>query len=46
MEKIQDPRPIEKLASNATVAKRIAKINELVELINNMWFPDETNHTE
>ena len=46
MEKFQNPRPIERLASNATVAQRIAKINELVELLNDMWFSDETNHTE
>jgi hypothetical protein len=46
MEKIQDPRPVEKLQSNATVAQRIAKINELVDLINNMWFADEKTHTQ
>lgn len=46
MAQIQTPRPVEKLASNATVAQRIAKINELVELINNMWFSDEADHSE
>ena len=46
MEKIQDPRPVERLASNSTVAQRIAKINELVNLVNNMWFADEETHTE
>lgn len=46
MAQIQTPRPVEKLASNATVAQRIAKINELVELVNNMWFSDEADFTE
>lgn len=46
MEKIQDPRPVAKLAANATVAQRVAKINELVALVNNMWFSDEGSHTE
>lgn len=46
MEKTQDPRPVAKLAANATVAQRVAKINELVALVNNMWFTDEETHTE
>jgi|TARA_Y100000289_G_scaffold44870_1_gene44788 hypothetical protein len=46
MEKFQDPRPIEQLASNATVAKRIAKINELVAVLNELLFTDEQTHTE
>mgnify|MGYP003342896170 FL=1 len=46
MAQVQDPRPVEKLASNATVAQRIAKINELVALVNNMWFTDDADHTE
>ena len=44
--KIQDPQPVGKLKSNATVAERIAKINELVDLVNNMWFTDDVEHTE
>ena len=46
MAHIQDPRPVEKLASDATVAQRIAKINELVDLVNNMWFTDDADHSE
>jgi len=46
MAHLQDPRPVEKLKSNATVAQRIAKINELVALINIMWFTDDADHTE
>ena len=46
MEKFQDPRPLQELASNATVADRIAKINEIVRLINELLFTDEQIHTE
>ncbi len=46
MAQIQTPRPVEKLASNATVAQRIAKINELVALVNSMWFTDDADFTE
>ena len=46
MAQIQTPRPVEKLASKATVAQRIAKINELVDLINNMWFTDDADYSE
>jgi hypothetical protein len=46
MAHVQDPRPVEKLKSNATVAQRIAKINELVDLVNSMWFTDDADHTE
>lgn len=46
MAQIQTPRPVEKLASNATVAERIAKINELVNLVNNMWFTDDADYSE
>lgn len=46
MAQIQTPRPIEKLASNATVAQCIAKINELVDLLNNMWFTDDADYSE
>ena len=46
MAHVQYPRPVEKLKSNATVAERIAKINELVDLVNSMWFTDDADHTE
>ena len=46
MANIHTPRPIENLASNATVAQRVAKINELVELVNSMWFPDNADFSE
>lgn len=46
MEKFQDPRPIQTLASNATVAQRIAKINEIVAVLNELLFTDEQTHTE
>jgi|9_EtaG_2_1085328.scaffolds.fasta_scaffold02098_6 hypothetical protein len=45
MRHFQDPRPIEELKSNATVAQRVAKINELVRLLNAMWFTDDAEHT-
>jgi len=46
MAHIHTPRPVEKLASNATVAQRVAKINELVELVNSMWFTDIADFSE
>ena len=46
MANIHTPRPIENLASNATVAQRVAKINELVELVNSMWFTDNAVFSE
>jgi hypothetical protein len=42
---IQDPNPIEELANDATLADTIKKVNELVELLNLMWFTDDTQHT-
>ena len=46
MANIHTPRPIENLAPNATVAQRVAKINELVELVNSMWFTDNADFPE
>jgi hypothetical protein len=46
MEKLNSIDKIAPLASNATVAQRIAKINELVDLINSMWFTDGLEDTE
>ena len=46
MEKIQDPRPMQELASTAKVADRIAKINEIVRLMNELLFTDDQIHTE
>lgn len=42
----QNNARIERLASNATVAKRIAKINELIEVINDLFFPEDPTETE
>ena len=42
---IQDPNPIKKLDKNATLAETITKVNEVVDLLNLMWFTDDTQHT-
>ena len=42
----QNNHRIERLASNATVAQRIAKINELIEVINDLFFPEDLTETE
>jgi hypothetical protein len=42
---IQDPNPIEKLRSDASLADVIAKVNEILDLLNLMWFTDDTQHT-
>jgi len=46
MERLNNIDKISTLASNATVAQRIAKINELVDLINLMWFTDGVDEEE
>tara|TARA_R100000657_G_C4543134_1_gene18770 strand:+ start:364 stop:504 length:141 start_codon:yes stop_codon:yes gene_type:complete len=46
MAHLQNPIPIEELASNATKAEQTEKINELVRLLNQTWFTDKTIHTK
>ncbi len=43
--KIQDPQPIEKLTGTVTTKQLTTKVNELIDLLNAMWFTDETQHS-
>lgn len=36
-----DDQPIEELAETATLRDVIAKVNELIEHINFMWYPEQ-----
>ena len=36
-----DSEPIQPLPSKATLTDVVAKINELIECINHMWYPED-----
>lgn len=42
---IQDPQPIQELAKDADLNATREKVNEIVRLLNAMWFTDEIQHT-
>jgi hypothetical protein len=42
----QPTQPLQELPENASLADVITRLNEVIRIINGMWFTDDTYHNE